>query len=65
MSRSRTHRDKSMSTFSMVDGLTGKRINTRIGNDFTNGRRGMARAVAGAKKYGHSRRRASEKNAAF
>lgn len=32
-----------------------------IGNDFTNGRRGMARAVRGAKKYVNTRCRFHEK----
>ena len=62
MSRSRRQRDKSMSEFSGNDPLSGKRFNTRIGNDFT-GRRGMAHAVKGAKKFIRSRRRFHSKAA--
>lgn len=56
MSRSRKQRDKAMSQFTGKEDLSGRRFNTRIGNDFT-GRRGMAHAVKGAKKYIRSRRR--------
>ena len=52
-----------MSKFTGKDDLSGKRFNTRIGNDFTNGHRGMARAVKGAKKFINSRRRFHEKMA--
>lgn len=38
-------------------------IGTYIGNDFTNGHRGHARAVAGAKKFIRSRIRADSKRA--
>ena len=36
-------------------------VQASIGNDFTDGHRGMARAVAGAKKYVRSRVRAKNK----
>lgn len=62
MSRSRRQRDKSMTVF---HGLTaeGEHITTHIGNDFTDGNRGMSHAVAGAKKFINSRRRFRDKAA--
>lgn len=56
MSRSRKQRDKSMSVFTAktADG-TRMITSTNIGNDFTNGHRGMAHAVRGAKKYVRTR----------
>lgn len=57
MSRSRAQRDKSMSQYH-GKGVNGKRIIANsIGNDFTDGHRGMARAVKGAKKFVRSRTR--------
>jgi hypothetical protein len=56
MSRSRTQRDKSCTTFHITDPIAGHR-STHIGNDFTDGHRGMSRAVKGAKKFLNSRTR--------
>lgn len=63
MSRSRHQIDRSMSEFQGRDDLSGRTFNTSIPNDFTDGHRGMARAVKGAKKYINSRRRFWEKQA--
>ena len=63
MSRSRPQKDKSMSQFTGYDSLSGQHFNTSIGNDFNKGRRGMARAVKGAKKFINSRRRFHERMA--
>lgn len=52
-----------MSTFTGYDSLSSVHFNTHIGNDFTNGNRGMARAVKGAKKFINSRRRFHERMA--
>lgn len=38
-------------------------VTARVGNDFTDGHRGMARAVKGAKKFVRSRVRAKNKQA--
>lgn len=43
------------------DYFSGKWFGAQIGNDFTNGHRGMARAVKGAKKFINSRRRFHER----
>ena len=51
MSRSRRQKDKSMSRFTGTETLSGQHFNTRIGNDFNKGHRGMALAVKGAKKF--------------
>jgi hypothetical protein len=40
--------------------LSGKRFSAHIGNDFTSGHQGMARAVAGAQKFVRSRIRFHE-----
>lgn len=57
MSDSRRQRDKSLSEYH-GKAATGKRIIAhKLGNDFTDGHRGMARAVKGAKKYVRSRTR--------
>lgn len=45
-----------MSQFTIADPIAGYRT-TRIGNDFTDGHRGMAHAVKGAKKFLNSRTR--------
>lgn len=55
--------DKSMHGFGDKAELSDKIISATIGNDFTNGHRGMARAVKGAKKYVRSRTRFHENNA--
>jgi hypothetical protein len=57
------HLDKSMSSFSARAELADRDIGASIGNDFSNGNRGMARAVKGAKKYVRSRRRFHENKA--
>jgi hypothetical protein len=40
--------------------LSGKHVGASIGNDFTDGHRGMARSVKGAKKFVRSRIRFHE-----
>ncbi len=52
--------DKSMSTFGVKSMLADKHIGAGIGNDFTDGNRGMAHAVRGAKKFVRSRFRFHE-----
>ncbi|MCP4564995.1 MAG: hypothetical protein GY873_14635 [Bosea sp.] len=47
--------DKSQMNWSSEAALSGKRFQAGISNDFTNGHRGMSRAVAGAKKFVRSR----------
>jgi len=49
--------DKSLHGWSNVDTFSDKVIGAGIGNDFSNGHRGMAKAVRGAKKYVRSRTR--------
>ncbi len=49
--------DKSMQSWGGLEPLSGRIIGAGIGNDFSNGRRGMAKAVRGAKKYVRSRSR--------
>lgn len=61
MSRSRRQRDKSMQCWSRKTADKDKVVGAGIGNDFTDGHRGMARAVRGAKKYVNSRVRFHEK----
>ena len=60
MSRSRKASNKAMQSW---HGKTadGKAINTSIGNDFSQGHRGMARSVKGAKKFVRSRVRFANK----
>lgn len=59
MSRSRPQRDKSMQGWCAK---SDKRwIGAGIGNDFSQGRRGMARSVRGAKKFVRSRVRQDNK----
>lgn len=60
MSRSRRQRNKSMQCWH-GHSEDGQVVSAYIGNDFSNGRRGMARAVKGAKKYVRSRVRAKNK----
>ena len=52
--------DKSMHGWGQKSELSDKMIGAGIGNDFTNGHRGMAKAVAGAKKYVRTRVRFHE-----
>ena len=54
-------RDPSMVLFSTK--LTDRAISTNIGNDFTNGHRGAAKAKAGAKRYLKSQARKDDKKA--
>lgn len=49
--------DKSMHGWGHVDTFIDKQIGASIGNDFSNGHRGMAKAVKGAKKFVRSRTR--------
>ena len=60
VSRSRRASDKSMQDW---HGKTadGKAIDALIGNDFSQGHRGMARSVKGAKKFVRSRVRFANK----
>lgn len=55
--------DKSMHGWGTLSTFADKGVGAHIGNDFTNGHRGMARAVAGAKKFVRSRIRRAEKDA--
>ena len=55
--------DKSLHGWQNTSVFADKWIGADIGNDFSNGHRGMARAVAGAKKYVRSRTRFHEKAA--
>jgi hypothetical protein len=52
--------DKSMHGWSRKSMLANKTIGAYIGNDFSNGHRGMAKAVKGAKKYVKTRIRFQE-----
>ena len=56
--------DKSLHSWFDSAPLSEKLIGASIGNDFSNGHRGMARAVAGAKKFVRSRVRFHENAAA-
>lgn len=56
--------DKSMHGWGEAAPLSGRSIGASIGNDYSNGHRGMARAVAGAKKFVRSRVRFHENAAA-
>lgn len=49
--------DKSMHGWGNKDTFSDKTIGASIGNDFTNGHRGMAKSVKGAKKFVRSRTR--------
>lgn len=49
--------DKSLHSWGRTDLLSDKRFGAGIGNDFSNGHRGMAKAVRGAKKYVRTRTR--------
>lgn len=52
--------DKSMHGWAATAPLSGERFSAGIANDFTNGHRGMARAVKGAKKFVRTRVRFHE-----
>lgn len=52
--------DKSMHGWGRLSLLSDRQIGASIGNDFTNGHRGMAKAVKGAKKFVRSRTRFHE-----
>lgn len=52
--------DKSLHGAGRKSELADAYIGASIGNDFTNGHRGMARAISGAKKFVRSRIRANE-----
>jgi len=53
--------DKSLHGTAQEGAISGKRIGSKgIGNDFTNGHRGMAKAVRGAKKFVRTRIRFHE-----
>lgn len=52
--------DKSLHGWGRVSQLADKVIGASIGNDFSNGHRGMAKAVAGAKKFVRTRIRFQE-----
>lgn len=52
--------DKSMHSWSGVAPISGLRFQAGIRNDFTNGHRGMARSVKGAKKFVRTRVRFHE-----
>jgi hypothetical protein len=60
MSRSRKQKDKAMSVWT-GQSAEGRHFSAAIGNDFSQGRRGMAKAVRGAKKYIRSRVRFHDK----
>lgn len=55
--------DKSLHGWGRKSELADKVIGASIGNDFSNGHRGMAKAVRGAKKFVRSRIRFQEKMA--
>lgn len=52
--------DKSMMSWGKISLLSDRLIGAGISNDFSNGHRGMARAVKGAKKFVRSRTRFHE-----
>jgi len=56
----RPHRDQAMFKTSAAAPLSGKSFGASIGNDFTNGNRGMAKSKRGAKKFIRSRIRHHE-----
>lgn len=60
-SRNSSFLDKSLHHWPRVSEYADCSVNNKsIGNDFTNGRRGMAKAVRGAKKFVRSRIRFAE-----
>lgn len=52
--------DKSLHSWGRTAAIADVNVGAGIGNDFTNGRRGMARAVRGAKKFVRTRIRFHE-----
>jgi hypothetical protein len=61
MSKSRKHRYKGGTGFGAESTFSDVRVGAWVGHCFTDGRRGMAKAVRGAKKYVRSRIRAADK----
>lgn len=59
----RTSPDKSMQSWNGRGALSHVSVGASIGNDFTNGNRGMARSARGAKKFVRSRLRFHENQA--
>ena len=57
------HPDKAMQSWGRMSRIADGCYSARIGNDFTEGRRGMARSAKGAKKFVNSRFRFHEKAA--
>ncbi|MFX4299816.1 hypothetical protein [Pseudosulfitobacter pseudonitzschiae] len=57
------HLDKSMQSWGQAAVLSGRNVGASIGNDFSKGNRGMAKAVRGAKKFVRSRVRFHENQA--
>ena len=57
------HTDKAMFCIGTTAQLSDRTIGASIGNDFSNGNRGMAKAVRGAKKFVRSRARFHENQA--
>jgi hypothetical protein len=55
--------DKSISNWGRTAALADVRVQASIGNDFTDGHRGMAKAVRGAKKFVRTRVRFHENSA--
>ncbi len=54
----KNHTDSAMFATSATAPISGKKISSEgIGNDFTNGNRGMAKSKRGAKKFVRSRTR--------
>jgi hypothetical protein len=56
----KTHRDSAMFCTGATAPLSDRRIGASIGNDFTDGNRGMAKAKHGAKKFVRTRTRFHE-----
>lgn len=51
----RTFPDKSLQGWGQISTLSDRSIGASIGNDFTNGNRGMAKSARGAKKFVRTR----------
>lgn len=60
MSKNRKQIDKSWSSFGFKSEFSGRVSQAYVGHEFSNGRRGMAKAVRGAKKFVRSRTRFHE-----
>ena len=61
--KAKTHTDNAMWGETRVEPLSGKVVSAHISNDFSNGRRGEAKAKRGAKKFLNSRTRFHQKAA--